>query len=247
MTQAVSRISLALSLSCLAGCVSVAPPVRTGHYGTPGRMEAGMVELGVGGNSGVDSTGHAAIGYAATDLVTVEAGGEMSPQRAMGFVGARMTPLRPEDRTNAFVLDVEGGLGAGVGGQRCDDDGCESQAQNFRRPAGGGYVGLGIGGKFDFFSLWLRVRSQASAAQGIPVTSLTTAMLGFQFSIAKLAHIYVGSGGLLIANEQIGTLGGWFRIDGGLSFTIPTARTERLRQQARARSGWASRLRLGGP
>lgn len=248
MRAVLSRLVVALSLITLSGCVSIAPPVRTGHYGAPGRMEVGMVELGVGGNNAAESSGNATLGYAVTDLVTIEAGGEMSPFRSIGYLGARVTPLRPEGRARAFVLDLEGGAGAGVGGQRCDETGdCESREQNFHRPAGGGYVGLGLGGKFDFFSVWLRVRSQASGAEGVPITSLTTAMLGIQFSIANLAHIYVGSGGFVITNELLGTEGGWLRIDGGLSFTIPTRRTERLRQQqARARKGWATRLRLGG-
>ncbi|MFO7563321.1 MAG: hypothetical protein R6X02_11820 [Enhygromyxa sp.] len=170
-----------------------------------------------------------------SDAVALEAGSEIgSSHRAMGYAGVRYTPLRPEGRDFAFTLDLEGGAGAGVGGHRCDAGGCESAAQNWRRPAGGGYLGIGIGGKIKWFSPWLRLRTQASGAEGVPITSLTTAGAGVQFSIARLAHIYLGTGAYLLANENI-TWWGWNYVDGGLSFTIATPRTKRLREQRAAR------------
>jgi hypothetical protein len=106
---------------------------------------------------------------------------------------------------------------------------------NWRRPAGGGYVGIGIGGKIKWFSPYFRIRTQASAAERIPITSLTTAGVGVQFSIARLAHIYAGTGVFLLANESLGPIWGWGRVDAGLSFTIATPRTLRLRKQKSAR------------
>jgi hypothetical protein len=231
-----NRATLATAL--LTGCVSIAPPVRIGQYGAPGRMQAGMVEAGVNGNYWIDPSGGAMLGYGVNDLVAVEGGGELSTNRGIGYLGARVSPLRGEGRDYAFVLDVEGGAGAGVGGQRCSSDAtapCESTAQDFRRAAGGGYLGIGVGGKIKFFYPWLRLRTQATAATGVPFTSLTTAMFGLQFSIAKLAHIYAATGVYLFANREI-TWSDWLPIDAGLSFTIATPRTRRLHaQQQRAR------------
>lgn len=225
--------SLVAALASTSGCVSVAPPVRTGPYGAPGRMQAGMVEAGAEAAYGPDTAGAGPmIGYGINDAVTIEGGGEVFGNRAMGWAGTRWTPLRPDGRDFAFVLDVEGGFGAGVGGRRCDDEGvCEDTYADFRRPAGGGYLGLGIAGKIKFFSPWLRLRTQATAAQGVPITSITTGLLGLQFSIASLAHIYAGTGGALVVNENTSWFG-WYPVSGGLSFTLPTPRTRRLREQS---------------
>lgn len=228
-----SRSSLRLALLGLtttlsSACVSVAPPVRTNHYGAPGRMEAGMVEAAAGIDYGLELSGGPLVGYGISDAVSLEVGGEVGDfPRAIGWLGARYTPLRPAGRKLAFVLDLETGAGAGVGGNRCVDSVCESPALDWQRPAGGAYFGLGIGGKLAWFWPWLRVRTQVSGAEGVPVTSLTTAMIGVQFSISSLAHLYAGTGGFVIVNQEFGPAAGWMLIDGGLSFTIPTARTKR--------------------
>lgn len=231
MRAVLSSFALA-ALATTTACVSVAPPVRTTHYGAPGRMQAGMVEAGAEAVYGPDSLGAGPMfGYGVTKDVTVEAGGEVFSNRAIGWGGMRWTPLRPEGRNFALLLDVEGGFGAGVGGRRCDDRGvCESTHEDFRRPAGGGYLGFGLGGKIKFFSPWLRLRTQATAAERIPITSISTAMAGIQFSIASLAHIYAGTGVAFITNENIAEWG-WIPIAGGLSFTIPTARTKQQQSQ----------------
>ena len=231
MARFLHVVTLVASLS-LSACVSIGPPIRTGHYGAPGRMEAGMVEAS--GNvtwSDVDLAGGPMIGYGVRDDLAVEGGAEVSSwARAIGYAGIRYTPLRPEGRDFAFTLDLEGGVGAGVGGRHCEEGLCESAAQDWRRPAGGAYLGLGIGGKIKWFSPWLRVRTQASAAEHVPITSLTTAGGGVQFSIFSLAHLYLGTGVYLLANQNIAHVG-WGYIDAGLSFTIATPRTRRLRRQ----------------
>lgn len=190
-----------------------------------------MVEASGGATwSDFDISGGPMIGYGVTDAVAIEAGGEAgSLPRAIGYVGVRYTPLRPEGRDFALTLDLEGGAGAGVGGNGCESD--DQNCSDWRRPAGGGYVGIGVGGKIKWFSPYFRLRTQASVAEGIPITSLTTAGAGMQFSIARLAHIYVGTGVYLLANQPTGHFWGWGRIDGGLSFTIATPRTLRLRAQ----------------
>lgn len=219
----------ALTSACVMG-----PPIRTGHYGAPGRMEAGMVEANAGATwSGLEISGGPMLGYGITDAVAVEAGAEAgSSERAIGYAGVRYTPLRPEGRDFAFTLDLESGVGAGVGGSdfNCDPQVDETCVSGWQRTAGGGYLGIGIGGKIKWFSPWLRVRTQASVAEGIPITSLTTAGVGVQFSIARLAHIYLGTGAYVLVN-QYNSFWGWAYLDGGLSFTIATPRTKRLREQ----------------
>jgi hypothetical protein len=232
MTELRARFFVVGASAFLSACVSVGPPIRTSHYGAPGRMDAGMVEAS--GNvtwADIELAAGPMLGYGITEKVAVEGGAEIAPDvRAMGYAGVRYTPLHPQGRSRAFVLDVESGMGAGAGGVRCDNTGCESTAQNFRRPAGGGYVGIGIGGKIKWFSPYLRLRTQASLAEGIPITSLSTATAGVQFSIRSLVHFYLGTGVYLLANQNT-TFWGWGYVDGGLSFTIATPRTKRLREQ----------------
>jgi hypothetical protein len=222
----------------LVACVSIAPPIRTGHYGAPGRMQAGMVEA-AGGATWADAAvnGGPMVGYGVTDAVALEAGGELgSYDRGIGYLGVRYSPLRPEGRSRAFTLDVEGGAGAGVGGPCSSED---EPCVPWSRPAGGGYLGLGIGGKIKWFSPWLRVRTQLSVAEHVPYTSYTSALAGVQFSIGELAHLYLGTGTYLLA-FQGDTYWGWAYLDGGLSFTIATPRTRRLHAQ---REQTASRRR----
>lgn len=185
--------------------------------------------------SDAEIAGGPMIGYGIIDALAVEAGAEAgSSERAIGYAGVRYTPLRPEGRDFAFVLDLEGGVGAGVGGSDDCDPIVETCMSSWRRPAGGGYLGVGIGGKIKWFSPWLRVRSQASLAEDVPLTSLTTLGGGVQFSIARLAHIYLGTGAYFLVNPYH-RFWGWSYIDGGLSFTIATPRTKRLREQKAAR------------
>lgn len=132
-----------LAAPLLSACVSIAPPVRTGHYGAPGRVEAGMVEVAGDVAYGPDLAGGPLVGYGITDKLAIEGGAELGQgTRAIGWAGVRYTPLPPDPRAGrspALVLDVEGGAGAGVGGRRCDEVECESSEQNLRRPAGGAY------------------------------------------------------------------------------------------------------------
>jgi hypothetical protein len=226
------RLLLPTLAPLLFACISVGPPIRASHYGAPGRMEAGMVEAS--GNvtwADAEIAGGPMVGYGVSEAVAVEGGGEVgSNQRAIGYAGVRYTPLRPNGRSRAFVLDLESGAGAGVGGTRCVNSVCDSPRMDWSRPAGGGYLGIGIGGKINWFSPWLRLRTQASVAKDVPITSITSAGAGVQFSIASLAHIYMGTGVYLLTNQNV-THWGFAYFDGGLSFTIATPRTRRLREQ----------------
>ena len=186
--------------------------------------------------SELEISGGPMLGYGVTDAVAVEAGSEIgSSNRAIGYGGVRYTPLRPEGRDFAFVLDLEGGAGAGVGGSNGDcDPSYETCPSGWQRPAGGGYLGIGIGGKIKWFSPWARIRTQASLAKDIPITSLTTAGVGVQFSIGRLAHIFLGTGTYFMINQRQ-SWWGWAYLDGGVSFTIATPRTRRLREQRAGR------------
>src|SRR5688572_27763034 len=110
-----------LALATTTACVSVAPPIRSGHYGAPGRMSSGMIEAGAEAVYGPDTVGAGPMfGYGVTDEITVEGGGEVFSNRAIGWAGTRWSPLRGEGHDFALLLDVEGGFGAGVGGRRCN-------------------------------------------------------------------------------------------------------------------------------
>ena len=204
----------------LAGCVSYAPVIRSDHYGAPGRMEADRVELGGGGVLGPELGGGAYVGFGLDDEVTLEGGGEYGGgPRAMGWLGLRYSPERAVGRSRGLLLDLEGGLGAGVGGSECDDDGCSEAAADLRRAAGGGYLGAGIGYRIAWFSPWLRTRTQLSVAASVPATSYTSLLAGVAFNILDLAHIYVGTGGVLFANARAQFVG-WVPLNAGLSFTF---------------------------
>lgn len=234
-TKPIRALAVLTLVLGLPACISHAPPIRGHHYGAPGRMDAGMVEVNGSALYFPELSGAGMLGYGVSEELSVEAGTEFDPaSRVLGFVGVRYTPLRPKPRLASFVLDVESGVGAGVGGLVCDDAvNCSSQAANLRRPAGGAYLGLGIGAKIKWFSPWLRVRSQVSGAEGTPVTSISSAIAGVQFDITELAHVYAGAGGGVLVTPEF-TQWGWQYIQGGVSFTLATPRTRRLRAQRAA-------------
>jgi hypothetical protein len=137
----------------------------------------------------------------------------------------------------------------GVGGRRCDAEGqCSSAAEDLRRPAGGGYLGLGLAAKLSFFSPYVRVRQQLTGAQGLPMTSYTSVMPGLQFSILETVHLWAGTGYLVIATSEGRSntelpFDTWLTYDVGLSLAFGGWRQaeakqrwrERERRQARAR------------
>ncbi len=223
----------------LSGCYSVAPPALLAHPGAPARVGQGTFEVAA---SVTDYTGGGSLGYGITDAVAVEGGVESNfTDHVMGHAGVRYTPLRPDRRKLAFVLDLEGGFGAGVGGRTCDEDGsCSTPKENLRRPAGGGYLGLGIGGKIHFFYPYLRIRQQLAGARDIPMTSYSTAMAGVQFSIVETVHLWAGTGFIYVVttegwnNLQL-PLGGWLTYDVGLSITFGGWRQREALEQQRQR------------
>lgn len=229
------RLVLASVLLASSGCFSYAPPVRMGHYGAPGRTGAGMFEMGGSYAYHPAYSGTGSVGYGVTESVTVEAGAEGKYESwAIGWAGVRYTPELDPARVRGLHVDVEGGAGAGAGGRECEGNDCSVPPDALRRVAGGGYLGLGLGYEVrDWFSPWVRARSQLSAAHGVPFTSLTTALLGVQFSISQTVHLWAGTGGYFVATPQY-TGGGWFTVNGGLSLTLATPRAE-ARRAHRAR------------
>lgn len=247
-------LALLALLVVIPACFSYAPPVRLAHMGAPGRIGAGSFDIAAAVTS---STGAQALAYGISDHLAVEGGVESDFSRTvMGSAGLRFTPLgvsgasapssrfaqdsppAPRRRKHAFVLDVEGGIGAGVGGHYCDAEGkCSSAAQDLRRAAGGGYLGLGVGAKLSFFSPYLRVRQQLTGAQGVPMTSYTSLMPGVQFSILETVHLWAGTGYLVIATREGKPFSGWLSYDVGLSLAFGGWR------QAEAKQRWQQRER----
>ena len=66
------------------------------------------------------------------------------------------------------------------------------------------------------------------------MTSYSSLIGGVQFDVTELAHIYAGAGGVLVVNRDLTLLAAQY-IQGGLSFTIATPRTRRLRAQRQAK------------
>ena len=214
-----------------------APPVRAIHYGAPGRLQSGQLE--VGGSAGgfsVPTVGGPQIGYAIRDWVAIEAGGNLalvSEQQnwTMGYLGPRFTYTPHRGRANRLILDLELGAGAGIGGT-INGNVCSTNSTRAGGSAGtpmpctatsptqgaipllwdgrqwsdrfayGGYQGVGLGGRFHFFSLFVRARIEESAAQGVPLTLWPSVMGGFEFD-AYHRFIIGGSVGYLGYFNQV--------------------------------------------
>lgn len=217
--------SLPLALLLLtSACYSHAPPVRMAHLGAPGRIGEGSFDVA----AAVTSVGGGqTLGYGLSDKLAVEGGIESNfTDVVMGFAGVRYTPLPPGRRKIAFVLDLEGGTGAGVGGRVCNDSAeCSAPGQNLRRPAGGGYLGVGIGARIHFFSPYLRARQQLTGARDVPMTGYTTVLAGVQFAIFDSLHLWAGTGFLYVVTSEGRSnielpRGTWLAYDVGLSLTF---------------------------
>lgn len=183
-------LSLALPMmTSLVGCV-YSPPVRTTHYGIPGKLQGGKLE--VGGCAYPGPVGAAFVALSLSDLVQVEAGSNLAPAWALGFAGLRLTLDRPLNG-KGFAADVEFGAGAGAGGA-FDDDGSSSLEWSDLF-AYGGYLGAGVashlnenGGGF------LRTRVQVSKADRIPATVWVSLLAGVQITAHDLVNFSFGIG-----------------------------------------------------
>jgi hypothetical protein len=216
-TIAAITLSAAPALPFATACYpSYSPPVRTGHYGAPAAPKPGRLEVGgafyfdgpMGGGGFVD--------YALNDLVQLEAGADAldgtDSTFATGFAGVRVAPLNRlfAGRRVKLTLDVEGGGGAGAGGQHCwkeetsdgeEERDCDDISWK-DRAAGGGYLGLGIGLNAAWFDLFARGRLQLTKAESAPTTLWSTALVGVQATIATRVKLYAGGGVYRYDDEQ---------------------------------------------
>lgn len=239
ITTASLLLLTTLTLLFASGCYpAYSPPVRTGHYGAPAAPKPGQLEVGGAFLANSEAEGGGGfLDYSVSDQVQLEAGADaLSETLVMGFLGVRWAPLNPVFAANRvkFTLDIEGGGGAGVGGEDCREEGhpelggetCDNI--NWKnRPAGGGYLGLGLGLKVGLFDLFARGRLQLTKAQSAPLTMWSTALLGSQWTIARRLKLYVGAGAFRFDdqdnphNSEDG-----FLFESGLSLlfdTMPTA------------------------
>lgn len=200
---------IATALLLCAGCYQTyAPPVRTGHMGAPPRSHAGRMEIG--GSFSSPLVGEGSLGYSVADSVQVEVGGGGGSKFALGFAGLRVEPFnRPfAGKQVKLTFDLEGGGGAGVGGEHCwkvtDAEGNDSEecdGVGWRdRAAGGGYLGLGVGLNVAWFDLFVRERVQITAAQDVPPTLWSTSVLGAQATIVGHVKLYIAGGYWLYDN-----------------------------------------------
>ena len=166
------------------------PPVRSTHYGIPGKLQAGRVE--VGGCAYPGPIGAAFVALSLTDLVQVEVGSNLAPSWALGFAGLRLTLDRPLNG-KGFAADVEFGAGAGAGG--VFDDGGSSSLEWSDLVAYGAYLGAGVAGHLnENGGGFLRTRVQVSKADQIPATVWASLLAGVQITAHDLVNFSFGIG-----------------------------------------------------
>jgi hypothetical protein len=228
----------ALLAVAASGCnPTYAPPVRAVHYGAPGRVREGDVEVG-GTLAGVfnPTAGSLYVAAGLRDWVSLEAGSTVvvaptgpTPlaESIMGWVGPRFTLPRRAHGVS-LLLDGELGLGAGVGGELCimtasNGTVCEPDGRRwYNRTAFGGYQGGGLGFGVEWFSLYGRARIEESVATAIPVTYWPSAMLGVGFELGSRVSIDAGGGYMGYFDEK-DSINGWF-YQAGASFRFGSAK-----------------------
>jgi hypothetical protein len=182
--------------------------------GAPGRLEAGDVEMGGGAvGVGLPEAGGPVAALAATDWLAVEVGGEFSSSYsnrwALGWAGARFTPWNEAFGSTRLALDLDLGAGAGKGGELSGNEqqggSCTQPPWDgrpwFDRLAYGGYLGLGFGARWSWFSIFARSRAQVTRATNIPPTFWWATAAGVQFLLGDRLAIYLDTGSFGYVNE----------------------------------------------
>jgi hypothetical protein len=196
-----AKIIALTALTYVGGCNPVfAPPMRSTHYGSPGRLKSGQAE--VSGGFQILLVGGSAAAFALNDWLQLELGGDFSLIRdenwAIGFGGIRLTPLRRQAGSLFWAGDLEIGLGLGAGGIWCEqesDNGCYGDGLEWTdRFAYGGYFGAGLGLHIDFFSAFARGRVQISESTNIPYTIWLSVLGGIGFRIVDNLNLYLAGG-----------------------------------------------------
>lgn len=204
-------IGYILGLFILSHCApTYAPPVRMTHFGTPGHVQGGKVELGGAYTAAYKSSGGPMLAAAFTDWLQLELGGEfclMEDGWMMGLAGLRLTlaGLGSTSTGGTYTggVDLELGKGIGKGGELRGD------TAEGDRDADGWYMGIGAGMQGDWFSFFLRLRYQETSADDIPDTGWYTAVAGIGFTASDFLNFYLAGGG-----------GSWHNPDDSASFWI---------------------------
>ncbi len=187
-----------VAMATIACGPTYAPPVRSGHHGTPGRMQQGHMEIAgdVAGPAGSPSMGGLSTGVVVEDWLEIQTGVDASLLNedlswTMGWMGLALT-----GRQGPVAMEVEVGLGGGAGGQYCEyiDDCKDRSGPWYRRPAFGAYFGAGVGLHLKWFSFFGRMRFQVSNARDVPTTMWASGVAGVQISILRSFHIHFGAG-----------------------------------------------------
>jgi len=206
-------VASVMVLSSICACSPVySPPIRSTHYGAPGRLDPGDGEVAAAGSMYGNGTLTGGIPVSKNLRLEVGADGGMNTGKwILGVAGLRWTvPIgnrqAPEVaiadtpyKRKGWFMDVEGGFGLGVGGELYEDDGEPSHLDTeigtpWDRFAGGVYTGLGFGfWAKDWLSLFGRARFQVTAAQGLPDTVWYSSVLGVEFRPSPVS-IYLGTG-----------------------------------------------------
>jgi hypothetical protein len=184
----------------LGGCAATfAPPMQSTHYGAPGRLRIGEME--VRGAATIFGSGTGAAGIHLTDSLKLELAADAklldAEKWTVGTAGVRYT-FGGKAHNDWWAFDLEAGLGAGLGGVRDGDqtgDGGEVDEDAWlRRLAVGAYAGAGFGfHPWDFFALFLRARVQESFATCLPPTFWWSALAGLEVTLSPVS-LYLAAG-----------------------------------------------------
>ena len=136
---------LVLGVIAVTGCnPTMAPPLRTTHYGAPARMSHHRVE--VSGAGTIYGSGGAWGGLRVAPGLRVELGTDLrfvdEENWALGGAGLRYTVDGRNAKLWGVAFDIELGAALGVGGV-LDENNADGRSWNHRL-AGGGYLGLGV-------------------------------------------------------------------------------------------------------
>jgi len=186
----------------LTGCSpTYAPPVRTTHFGMPGHLQGGKVELAGGVSLNNVACGGPVLAFALTDWLQLEGGMDLSKESQgweMFFGGLRLS-LGYEGKDVFAAVDLELGGGVGRGGEYEGNDGATDWES---RSASGVYVGAGLGLTAHWFSVFVRGRHQTSWATEVPETAWWSFLVGVEATIADSVNLYVGAGGYKYTNSM---------------------------------------------
>jgi hypothetical protein len=191
------------SLLALQGCMATfAPPVQSTHYGAPGRLRPGEMELRAGAGLLLNGTGALAIDLA--DSLKLELAADVrlvDEPWGMGSAGLRYT-LGGKQASTWWAVDFELGLGAGVGGVLDPEHGGQGSEGWQERFAFGTYTGLGFAfHPWDPLAFFVRGRLQGTMAECIPATLWYSAVGGIELTLWAVS-LYVAGGVAGYLNER---------------------------------------------